>query len=164
LFNLNFNHSFKKIYIFPTQPQLKVLFIEQLFSNHKRLCRHYFLGNGRCAKMNNFLYNLGVFLSSMCNAHSPTIPSMIMSNTTTDGTHQYFTNQITLSMFKVNWRDDLIVFLQLLILYISFSHTFIDLSSKVLLIPWRACFSGKPIPLSSLTTRPTYVSSLDPTL
>jgi hypothetical protein len=34
LFNLNFNHSFNQTYIFPNQPQLKVLFIKQFFSNH----------------------------------------------------------------------------------------------------------------------------------
>jgi hypothetical protein len=31
LFNLNFNHSFNQTYIFPTQPQLKVLFIKTTF-------------------------------------------------------------------------------------------------------------------------------------
>jgi hypothetical protein len=34
LFNLNFNHSFNQTSIFSNQPQLKVLFIKQLFSNH----------------------------------------------------------------------------------------------------------------------------------
>jgi len=34
LFNLNFNHSFNQTPIFSNQPQLKVLFIKQLFSNH----------------------------------------------------------------------------------------------------------------------------------
>jgi hypothetical protein len=31
LFNLNFNHSFNQTYIFPNQPQLKVLFIKIIF-------------------------------------------------------------------------------------------------------------------------------------
>jgi hypothetical protein len=31
LANLNFNPSFNQTYIFPNQPQLKVLFIKQLF-------------------------------------------------------------------------------------------------------------------------------------
>jgi hypothetical protein len=34
LFNLNFNHSFNQTAIFSNQPQLKVFFIKQLFSNH----------------------------------------------------------------------------------------------------------------------------------
>jgi hypothetical protein len=31
LFNLNFNHGFNQTYIFPNQPQLKVLFIKITF-------------------------------------------------------------------------------------------------------------------------------------
>ena len=57
-----------------------------------------------------------------------------------------------------------IYFLQLLTLHISFSHTFIDLSIRVSIVPWRACFSSKPPPLLSLIIRPTYVSSPDPAL
>jgi len=34
LFNINFNHSFNQTSIFSNQPQLKVPFIKQLFSNH----------------------------------------------------------------------------------------------------------------------------------
>jgi hypothetical protein len=34
LFNLNFNYSFNQTPIFLNKPQLKVLFIKQLFSNH----------------------------------------------------------------------------------------------------------------------------------
>ena len=34
MFNLNFNHSFNQTPIFSNQPQLKILFIKQLFSNH----------------------------------------------------------------------------------------------------------------------------------
>jgi hypothetical protein len=34
LLNLNFNHSFNQTPIFSNQPQLKVLFIKQFFSNH----------------------------------------------------------------------------------------------------------------------------------
>jgi hypothetical protein len=40
LFNLNFNQSFNQTYIFPNRPQLKVLFIKQLFSNHNHNSYH----------------------------------------------------------------------------------------------------------------------------
>jgi hypothetical protein len=40
LFNLNFNHSFNQTLIFSNQPQLKVLFIKQLFSNLNHNTKH----------------------------------------------------------------------------------------------------------------------------
>jgi hypothetical protein len=40
LFNLNFNHSFNQTPIFSNQPELKVLFIKQFFSNHNHNSYH----------------------------------------------------------------------------------------------------------------------------